>query len=58
MKTYFKRLLWALFNKSYDTRDLRSIGVFRRQDLNPEFLKTIDSIEEKLNHKGNSNGKS
>lgn len=32
-------------------KDLNSVGIFSRDDCNPEFLKTIDSIEENLKRK-------
>ena len=48
MKNYFKRLLLALFNRPYCECNYRKAGIYKREDLNPEFLKIIDDIEEKL----------
>lgn len=53
MKKYFKRLFLALINKSYCDCDYSSVGVYKREDLNPEFLKIVDGIEGKLNSKNN-----
>ncbi len=51
MKKYFKRLLLALLNTPYCECDYSEAGVYKREDLNPEFLKSIDSIEESLRRK-------
>lgn len=50
LKEYFIRLLLALLNKGYTKCDcnLTEIGVYKRSDLNPEFLKTIDAIEKRM----------
>jgi len=49
MKKYFIRLFLALLNRPYCADcDLSGIGAFRRDQVNPEFLATIDALEDNL----------
>lgn len=39
------------FAKKHNNKELNKIGVFRREDVSEDFLKTIDGIEENLKRK-------